>query len=311
MAYCSIDEAFPVSDPAGSVARREERRRAKQCKGPALAFLKAGGDGGVDVDRQGYGRAPEPELLSGVKGRGDREGFADASGAVEDREVDVIGSKQTKRNSTLPDPAAVQKTTELPKLAAEVPSYFGRGEEDAAAGASNTSAAARATPLVPKGIEQFADFSKLPGDNPGYRLAPDFMATFEGRGYDKSAGTVIPETPQLEDAWKPITPTGAQTSYLSEWRPSGGGGGGAGRGRAQGRSAGGSWDSGSVGSGGGSMSREEKEYLLKRIDLLFAKLERLEGGRSENAQTEIALFVLSGLFLMFGLDVVRRAAGGA
>lgn len=304
MAYCSIEEAFPVEDLAGSpasVARKEERRRAKMCKGPALAFLKAGGDLEVDVDRQGYGLGPEPELLSGVKGRDTgpkelREGYSDAP---DGRDIDVIGSSTYKKNASLPDAKTVAKTTELPKLSAEVPSYFGRSEEDAASTSAPAAAPAKPAP-APRSmpaVEKFANYSSLAGDNPGYQLAPDFLGTFGAVGYDKSAGKALLGTPNLNDAWKPLTPSGAQTSFVSEWMPSSG--------RSQRRSSESSW-----GGRGDGMSREEKEILLKRIDLLFAKLERLESGRNENAQTEIALFVMSGLFLMFGMDLVRRAAVG-
>lgn len=302
MAYCSIDEAFPVTgDEAGGVARREERKRAKVCKGPALSFLKAGGDLGMDVDRQGFGRAPEAELLSGVAPHdtvsakaGVKEGFAgitDAPGAVEDRSVDVIGTSQYKRNTTLPSEKAVPRTTELPKLSAETPSYFGRGEEDASSVSSRTSGSAPA-PAPNTTTEGFAAFSRVAGDNPGYQLAPDFLGTFGAVGYDKSAGKALLGTPNLNDAWKPLTPGGGDTAFFDTVTWPGG--------RSNGRRSG----------GDGSMSREEKELLIKRIDMLFAKLERLEGGRNENAQTEIALFVFSGLLLMFGMDVMRRLVQG-
>ena len=44
--YSEIDEAFPdTALQSGRIARKEERKRAKQCKGPALAFLKGQGEG--------------------------------------------------------------------------------------------------------------------------------------------------------------------------------------------------------------------------------------------------------------------------
>jgi hypothetical protein len=323
MAYCSIDEAFPVmGEEAGAVARQEERRRAKTCKGPALSFLKAGGDLGVDVDRQGFGRAPEAELLSGVKGRdtvsgkaGVKEGFGDAGtqdapGALEDREVDVIGSAQYKRNSELPDTKNVPRTSELPKLSAQTPSYFGRSEDDAASvksartessPADSFVATAGPQPRTPTGTEGFASFSHLAGDNPGYQLAPDFLGSFGAVGYDKSAGKALLGTPNLNDAWKPLTPGGGDTAFFDSVTWPGG--------RSNGRNARPPQQRRS-GDDGEGMSREEKELLLKRIDLLFAKLERLESGRNENAQTEIAIFVFSGLLLMFGMDVMRRLVRG-
>ena len=77
MAGCSIEDAFPdIAGESGRVARKEERRKAKRCGGPALAFLKAGGEGNhlgnevdVDPDRQHLNPLPPAEKL------GKEEGF--------------------------------------------------------------------------------------------------------------------------------------------------------------------------------------------------------------------------------------------
>jgi len=274
MAYCSIQEAFPDPEQSesGRIARKEERRRAKQCKGPALAFLKAGGDQEVDVDRQQYTRTGEGEWVGG--GSSVKEGFVGSS-------EDVIGSE---RSSV---PKKVGNSRSLPTLAAETPGYFGKGME----GDDGFRSSERATGVAPKGVEGYADFQKDPKTNSGYQLNPDFLASFGAVGYEKSAGTPLLSTPSVNDAWKPMSPTGATSSFF-EALP---------------------WPSESSGErrrsdDGCSMSVEEKEQLVKRIDILFAKLERLESARNENATSEISLFVLGGLFLMFGLDVIRRTA---
>jgi hypothetical protein len=286
MAYCSIDEAFP--DPTdtgnpGRVARKEERRRAKTCKGPALAFLKADGDTGVDVDRQQYTPKHPAELLTRnmkpmqMGWDSEKEGFTNSK----ESGVDVIGSQASE---SIP----LRKPTDLPKLSAEAPSYFGAGLD----GPRDMSSAPSIAPRTPSGIEQFADYSSLQNYNPGYQLHPDFNGTFNAGGAGKAAG-VLTAAPSLKDAWKPLTESGANTSFFEKLPWPGG--------RSHTRERGDEMS---------GMTREEKEMLVKRIDLLFAKLERLEGARNENATTEVALFVLSGLFLMFGMDVVRRTAIG-
>jgi hypothetical protein len=52
MAGCSLDDAFPDNtDKVSKIAKKEERKRAALCKGPALSFLKGGSDT-KDPDRQ-------------------------------------------------------------------------------------------------------------------------------------------------------------------------------------------------------------------------------------------------------------------
>lgn len=46
--------------------------------------------------------------------------------------------------------------------------------------------------------------------------------------------------------------------------------------------------------------------LQRKIDTLFARLETMEHQHTEFASTEIALFILSGLFLLFGLETLRK-----
>ena len=53
-------------------------------------------------------------------------------------------------------------------------------------------------------------------------------------------------------------------------------------------------------------SRDEKLALINKIDTLFARLDSLELKRNEYAHAEVTLFILSGLFLMFGLETARK-----
>jgi hypothetical protein len=86
--------------------------------------------------------------------------------------------------------------------------------------------------------------------------------------------------PSLNDNWKPLSPGGAQTSFFDTYPAA-----------AQANT---------------SFSKEEKETLLKKLDTLFARLEELETKRNEYAHAEVTLFILSGLFLMFGLETMRK-----
>jgi hypothetical protein len=239
MPFCSIDEAFPDTG-ARSAARKEERKKARKCGGPALTFLKGIDSDAVDPDRQTERPTPPPESM-----KGSAEGFVATNSSSNDlihREVnDVIG--QGKQQSS--------------------GNYFGKSLSD---------------------IEGYADFSSSLNDNPGYQVMPaDFLGSFGAVGADKASGKMALATPSVNDAWKPLTPSGAKTSFF-EYLPAPGGQ--------------------SVESS--LFSREEKETLLKKLDTLFAKLEDIESKHNEYAHTEITLFVLSGLFLLYGIEAMKK-----
>ena len=110
------------------------------------------------------------------------------------------------------------------------------------------------------------------------------MKSFEAKGVDKAAGGPLP-LPSLNDNWKPISPTGTQSSFFNTYPAT----------RRSGQS-----------SSDSSFSKEEKETLLNKLDTLFARLEELETKRNEYAHAEVTLFILSGLFLVFSLDTMRK-----
>lgn len=286
MPYCSIDEAFPdTATQSGVSARKEERKKAKRCGGPALKFLK-GQDSSedlledVDPDRPANRPLPPAEKLIGSD---ISEGFAgdqDPSNTkwIPKREMDnedddlsnqhvkdVIGQKS--RNTL---PRAVEKSSELPDpkktmFGKKVPSYFGKSMDD---------------------VEKFADFNPSLSDKRGYEVMPaDFIGSFGLKGVDKASGKGGLPIPSVKDAWKPLTPVGGDTSFFDSL-PSPGG-----------------YQMPELSS---FFSKEDKESILKKLDTLFARLEDLESNRNEYAHTEISLFILSGLFLMFGLESVRK-----
>jgi len=240
MSGCSLHDAFPdTTQQSGKTARKEERRKAQTCKGPALAFLK--GAEAPDPDRPAEKPYPPPEKLK-----------------ASEEFTDVIGQPTTH------SPAATSASAPVPvkkdSYGNKISNYFGKSETD----------------------EAFADYSKSIHDNPGYNLQPDFLASFGAVGLDKSAGKAVLDTPSLNDAWKPLTPSGSHTNYFTHIT-------GADKGQIQ-----------------NSFNTDDTNTLLKKIDILFARLEELESKRNDNAHTEMTLFILSGLFLIFGLDTIRK-----
>ncbi len=294
MSGCSLHEAFPdTAAQSGRTASKEERKKAKRCGGPALKFLKAAdGDSSLSVpdpDRQSFRVSPPVPAMK--KSEGFQAAAADQKPsnteflplkitATEEQERELVKSLVGQRvddvigqKSLTTLPRAVEAPNELPDPAKDiygfpVPSYFGKGGDE--------------------GGDGFADFSASLSDNPGYQLTPaDFLGSFAAAGLDKATGKATLTTPSVNDAWKPLTPTGARSSFF-DLLPAPGG---------------------EVirGSGsGGSFTRDEKETLLKQLDTLFARLEELESKRNEYAHVEVSMFILSGLFLMFGLETIRK-----
>lgn len=217
MAGCSLDDAFPDNtEKVGKIARKEERKKAALCKGPALSFLKGGSDM-KDPDRQAEPLPPPPEKME--------------SGPMK----------------STPDQKDSYGNT--------ISNYFGKSETD----------------------ESFADFAPSIEDNPGYKLQPDFSASFKAAGFGKASG--VP----LQNEWKPMsdvaffnTSPKSISEHDTQITPS------------------------------SHMSQDDKALLQKKIDTLFARLESMECQSSEYVHTEIALFILSGLFLLFGLETIRK-----
>jgi hypothetical protein len=287
MAGCSLTEAFPdITEESGKIARKEERKKAKACKGPALAFLQSQ-EQGPDPDRQAERPPPPPDASLASKdflqkkalSHGDqKDSYADfkpirikgsedhdktlSNAMLGERVNDVIGQK----GRSLPrGTSAIQVTDPGKTMYGEpVPSYFGKNND----------------------TDSFADFSKLAGDNPGYHLeGSDFMTAFSGKGVDKAAGGSgsSGDPTSLENVWKPLAPRGLVPSAPTV--P-------AANGLAYPHDP--------------SFNSEEKQMLLRKLDVLLARLEELESKRNDYAHSEVALFILSGLFLMFGMETMRK-----
>jgi hypothetical protein len=242
MEGCSLHDAFPdAGDPrsAGRVARREEKRRATSCPGPALAFLKAQ-KADLDPDRQTQTKLPPAEKLGAGAGFRETDGFHDGGeGDLAAQKVnDVIGQVKAK-------------------TATQAPDYFGKPPVDA-----------------------YANFSPSPKDNPGYLLGAgqaDFLGSFAAPGLGKAGGEATLATPMTNNAWKPMSSP--------------------------------AWTGGVIGAKGANTSfvnSEDHTTMVKKLDILFARLEDLESRENANGHIEVTMFILSGLFLLFGIETLRK-----
>lgn len=169
--------------------------------------------------------------------------------------------------------------------------YFGKSEDDVE--------------------EPFSSFTPSPTDDANYRLYPDFTKSDTLKGAAKAAGAILPEPP-LADDWKPMTPAASYTAFFDElpqnmkvntkakvadvdpdWAV-----------KAQ---AQGSYSNvpGPVGVND-TLEGKSQDALLKRIDELMGRLDQLEKKNVKDSQTEILMFVGTGLFLLMSFEIFGR-----
>lgn len=302
MEYCSIDDAFPPigggpantgckGNKAGDVARKEERKKAKRCKGPPLTFLEGSGDQPLtDPDRPALIPLPDTPPLNKSTGlyqhapvdAPPREPFQDMSPEPESEKLASFRSEQP-----LPEMQAVyNKLPDLKAIAgpnkpikSKLPKYFGANYDDG-------SSFLRGSPDEDAVEEGFATFTNIIGDDPAYRLSPDFTSAFAGKGVQKASGSDVLPIPSVRNVWKPLTPSGATTAFYDKLP-----------------SPGGEIPIGQV------THQYDKEELFRKLDSIYARLDDLETRRGENAQTETLLFIMSGLFVLFSMDLLVKRTG--
>ena len=236
MEYCSLENAY---GPPNQEARRQERKKAKRCKGPPLSFLEPSGADLPDPDRQSFVKqSPLPAMNPST---GLREHVP--------LDADVGTLEDFKPQQEAPS----QNTTPT--------SFFGKDP-----------------------AENFASFSHIIGDAKEYRLQPDFTDAFRQVGTLEGAGATALPTPSVKDVWKPLTPTGARSAFFDLLPPPGG-------------------------EMPSNSTVVESKSLHSKLDKIFARLDELEAtrtGDSANAQTEVLLFIMSGIFVLFLTDLAVR-----
>jgi hypothetical protein len=302
MEYCSLDDAFapigggPASpgckdNKAGGIARKEERKKARRCKGPPLTFLEGTGDGPLtDPDRPALIPLPATPPMNPKTGliqhapvdAPPREPFQDMSPEPQAEMAASFRSEQPQPElQALYNNLSVVGNVAGPnkQQKAKLPSYFGANYDD-----NMKSTLVREEDEAVE--EGFASFTNIIGDDPGYRLSPDFTSAFAGKGVQKASGTDVLPIPSVKNVWKPLTPSGAPTAFFDRL-PSPGG---------------------DIPIGQSSFSGD-KEELLRKLDSIYARLDDLESRRGENAQTETLLFIMSGIFVLFSLDLLVKKTG--
>ena len=135
-----------------------------------------------------------------------------------------------------------------------------------------------AEPFSNPGEDSLAIYNSNPHKQSAYMLEADFTKTFEETGFGKSAGKMVP-TPELRQRWKPMSADRIDSSFTDNSR----------------------------GSSFEGLSSEDFLAMRSKIDTLMARLDDLENrAEGANPQLEMLSFIMTGLFLMFALDLTVK-----
>jgi len=193
MNYCALDDAFQAiggapspgcaTDYATKAARKEERKKAKRCKGPPAAYLDLEEK---DPDRQTWNKYPDIPEMNPSTGLREHEPVTAPQ-----------GDSEPFMDSSMNSAMAVQSSNTNTQHASSRKKYFGASPDD----------------------DIFADY--VP-EQEHYQLTPDFRKAFEHAGVARAGSADTLPNPSANMYWKPRTVAGAQTSFIDHLPPPGG-----------------------------------------------------------------------------------------
>lgn len=312
---CSLDDAFPMDDGAPSPgcqqpysskeARKEERRKAKKCRGPPMAFLDV-----KDPDRQHLNKVPEvpamnpntgltqhvpvdapvgyepfenmpPQSQNFIKAQNKIvNGFQGGPNASPYQGCDYSTDLMCQRlREVLP------RTDDDP-VGNKVRSTIPFGPAEAASASARASAQKKKSYFGADPEDGFADYSP---DAANFLMEPTIE---NGFGIGSAPAAALP-VPSVSDYWKPLTPAGVETSFFNTLPAPGG------RYVKQDKVK-------------EKVPQWEEPSINRKIDQIMARLDDLQrrnSGSPEQAQTEIMLFVSSGIFVLFLMDLLVKKGG--
>ena len=271
--YCSLEDAFrdwvsPVptgreaalpiggctDDKAARAQRRDERRRAKRCKGPVAKYIETQIQP-ADPDRL----TPRMELVEAMVNKGEDY--------LENPDPEEAEAQRTRGTLEL----TVGTTAVMTK---KTPAFFG----------ANFDLEEPYAPFVADETDDslgpdFADAFKVAGSS--------YSGAFKQIGSSK-ASTPALTIPSVSNFWKPMTPAGADTAFYKALPAPGG-----------------RYSTATTVEDGASVITNNA--LQSRLSKIYERLDELEvGQKHESASSETVLFVLSGVFVLFALDLVSK-----
>jgi len=307
---CSLNDAFPSGSfgsagcqdrVAGDESRKQEKKKARRCRGPAATYLNGGMNnvGAVDPDR------PATVHMEPVPALNTSTGLRQHAPVTQQYDFETfVGDMDdlpTIRKIASGGATSLQHDS-------HTPSFFGASPNDTT---SNNA--------VPKNLSEHFTSSMAPyvdtiGTDESYKLSPDFGSTFGARGSQKAGGiptasghspvgdettfltptSMLPNSilpvPSVNMFWKTNPVTGGQSSFFESLPPPGG------------------FPSGQQNTKEDHKEVASRREVLTKLDKIFARLDDMDTVKSENAQTEILLFIMTGLGVIFLMDIGCRAA---
>ena len=314
MELCSLNDAFGlISEPnpgcAGNTSvtesRRHDKKKSKKCRGPPMAYLESDTSmanvGGVqtDPDRPSMKKMEPVPVLNNNTGLYEHAPVDQDWGTNEPFVGNSGGSELEKIRSIVQGANTLHKGTK--------PSYFG---------ASPNETPGSAVPKAKSGkLEGFEDKASPYVDTIGSEdsmLNHDFTkngAQWQERkrqgappkgNYGQSTYGLL--TPELEGAEAPSLPP---PETVFNWRSGGKPGG---QSQFFDPMRGASQVVNQYGPEPELKDDKSKEEILKKMDSILSRLDDLQYSNHENAQKEVLLFIMTGLGVLFVMDIACRAA---
>ena len=225
---------------------------ARRCKGPLSTYLDIGDK---DPDRQNINKLPDIPAMNPVTGLRQHVPVDALNGSLEPfvqrNDGDYVRTEI---------PLNIPGTTEAQKPCPGRKKFFGADPDG----------------------DTFADY--IP-DAPNYRLQPDFLTAFEHAGVARAGSAANLPNPSVNMFWKPLTPSGAQTSFIEKPPPPGGQ-------YYQQPSR--------------VNSDSSNEDIMKKLDKLWARLDDMNTSSPEQVTSELLMFISSGIFVLFALDLLVK-----
>lgn len=287
MNYCSLEDAFqmaPGNEYSSRAARREERKKAKKCKGPALTFMESQGlIEDKDPDRQHLERPKDVPAMN------------PSTGLRAHAPVDAPLGMEPFQNEDFPGDAGsgpgIQRQVARQNMSDILPRALENEEQDEYLAKQPTPDELKmALPTnKPSGFfgadptdDTFANYNP---DAKNYLMEPTFTSAFRSLNPGTASQPSLP-VPSVRDIWKPLTPAGVDTAFFNHLPPPGGE-----YRKTTGREA------------------EYGDYtsMSRKMDKILSRLDEIQKGPNpEQSQKEILLFVTSGVFVLFLMDLLVK-----